>query len=1488
MSYTVKLGFTSGDKTYSVLKGSIESYVGTEGKHATQSTPVKIQSAECAALLLVETEPMISAKLYHNSTLIFDGYVRPYRTIGAKGATEDPVSLQIMDATEYMHVVTGTDIVYNNKTIAQLVALIYAASGATPTLGTVPADLSTYTLDRFRVAADEYWDEILSELLYEYGYDFVFTPGACTIQKTTIDAAPNQSITDIRNAYKVERSDNVIDGTIVEYKKVAYRQNVSLYSDDTRFDSTKTGMFGTHKEGNYYNGLMHDNQNTPPAGNLVSWNLSGTGISGLDASSVLAVENVSFSYSIEDEDGITLTQHFDQDGSDLLTGARWWLHYNGTFNRNLGIGWGWVIRAHGDITYLVDGNWQYKCDGADPKKFSARYISNEAAASAMAGREYKRFKVCHTKYTFDSLTDYNVGEFYNLEESTIGVDTIVRIISKSLSSDGVYSYQCEGADSINLSVTVRELQVRDIASVANVLTLETDKTSLFGPEDVAQLTAVGFTVSMAGMTFRWYVNGLQIPGTASTIAIKGSQLSVGYNTIKLEVLEDGVVMVSRELQLEYISTQKVSYGTALEGENLARGAAGSFGDYYVNTNTWNLYRCIQAGNEHTAIWEFIKNTQGEPVTVNSFKYEIEYGLSSSPTEFVFADGNYGYDTTHTYGYDSDNEYGFENIGGWSSNYDNWYKGLYVWQRIKVTDAEGNIEYQEPTYAEATTISLINGCVFDILLTDSDGDGNTHTWEKNLASASGTVDVQFNLSARSYGSIASFESALQSVVITPYKGQTALTPIAVPTPLIKTIDNDTKTVTFVYGFTFAKKADYDSLVINADITDSYLHADGTTWSVDSQASESMNAVDVTEYFAYGGIHSNSNGDDSEANDYFTLTFGGVYEGYNYIDSTNKTIRYYNGSSWEVLNLSFDNAGTILSNAEADFWTLFESLSDEDKEVMWDTYGYKKEIISCAMATSKLIMYGQGVIASANISTNASQDIDEDGFLTKTGYRLEGQSGTIRSKDSFFNSAKAKSLTVFEQLNLQKTADTSYAQIIHPALKTYDASEGDIGSGASDSLNAWAISDIYNLNSQYQNGWIYPTISDANYDYISVQRSSPKSNPSGNVVFVRDGLSPLFSTTYTYPVYGQNCSVGIYFYMNGGSCTLNGTMNLVVDGVTVYSATYNNQVLSSGSELVIPKSSGGVTPFPLANISNGSTISLTGSFFTLNSGTISVIGDIWSPLQQHPCNASGVWLHPIGGSWINYGTNKFYKFGLSLSNVFTESSIYNSLNNLNYCIPSNIASYYQYTTTGGITVTLDTNVAYSATGTLYDINGNTYSVSMLTVLIRGQQISLGLADGSSVTMSTSDGGIYYGTGIKVEGKQAGIETKAIFPSADLTYDLGRAGSDARQYRNIYCLQVYPSSSKKLKDNIRDFTDNAVELLNSVRVTSYNYKAELEDYKNGVISEEDVVDTIGFIADDTDPRLSGKRQNRLLITNCIGVLIKAVQELSAEIDRLKGGNA
>jgi hypothetical protein len=84
---------------------------------------------------------------------------------------------------------------------------------------------------------------------------------------------------------------------------------------------------------------------------------------------------------------------------------------------------------------------------------------------------------------------------------------------------------------------------------------------------------------------------------------------------------------------------------------------------------------------------------------------------------------------------------------------------------------------------------------------------------------------------------------------------------------------------------------------------------------------------------------------------------------------------------------------------------------------------------------------------------------------------------------------------------------------------------------------------------------------------------------------------------------------------------------------------------------------------------------------------------------------------------------------------------------------------------------------------------------------------------------------------------------------------------------------SSSRKVKKDIIPSTVSALDLVNSINVVDFKY-----------INDNEETPHVGFIAEDTNSLLSTPHLNGMDYTNCIGVLLKAVQEISKEIDDIK----
>lgn len=170
--------------------------------------------------------------------------------------------------------------------------------------------------------------------------------------------------------------------------------------------------------------------------------------------------------------------------------------------------------------------------------------------------------------------------------------------------------------------------------------------------------------------------------------------------------------------------------------------------------------------------------------------------------------------------------------------------------------------------------------------------------------------------------------------------------------------------------------------------------------------------------------------------------------------------------------------------------------------------------------------------------------------------------------------------------------------------------------------------------------------------------------------------------------------------------------------------------------------------------------------------------------------------------------------------------------------------------------------------YNINGDSNSFAVTdsskinSITISSGQL-LVLYDNTSYILDNS----YYiaslNLDVSVSSSVTGIRVMDIIPKTDSTYNLG---TSSKQFNNIWAIDVHEGSRRSLKENIKDYQDDALALINTVDVVSFNYKADKE--KNF---------RVGFIADDTDEVLAGKNHDSMNLGNCIGVLLKAVQELA-----------
>ena len=884
---------------------------------------------------------------------------------------------------------------------------------------------------------------------------------------------------------------------------------------------------------------------------------------------------------------------------------------------------------------------------------------------------------------------------------------------------------------------------------------------------------------------------------------------------------------------------------------------------YLWTKTVTYY---SDGTSETTYSSTYIPRDGEDADLTGYSYEIQYGLSISPVDFEFPPADYGYENgveTDTFGDsdDDDDAWGFLDAANWSGTYTHWVKGLYVWQRLKVTDRDGNVTYTDPSYCRDLTESLINGCVLEVVLTDSDGDGNTQTWEKNLASSQ-AVPLQFRLKSNAYPSVTALQDVLSEgsgISITLYKAETVVGSIATPSPSSTSIDSNTGMVTLVYDFSITRNNDCDSIVINAGIRDTYISDSGTSYDIDTTATETMTAVDVTMHDVFGGIFAS----DALAETWFTSEYGGYMEGYTYaLDHSgyndHLALRTYFGGSWMFMtnlpdSFSLARVSAICGKAQKDVMSRIPSGS-----VSMADFGYFNIIIA-NVVTSRFIGSKQiqlqvdddgnpGYIYGGDVdpTQNFKERVGTKGFIIDT-------LGQMEASEAYFKNCEIDGASIISSLVF-----SNGAEINHPYFKTISTQGSDMSVQSLPSFTHWYTGDI-NWSSVFSSANSFINLADSYIDNtISVNWGMRVTNPDTALI-------------------APGSSVGSAFLDGTGS------KSATLIGSVTYRGTYTLSMTLSGSGNPSPSAviyvNGSAVVYGFSSDSVSMTLdpgdSVTCEFrgfsvfhscsFSVTAGTVT--------LATNGYANTGIYLHGTSGTLYFYNTFNTFKAGSVVWYLKNTSNTVllntNSATYIKYAHLDSIVTGYMASLSSGKTFTATGSVTYNGVAcTVATLSKDSASTGKLTIYDSVPNFyQLTMSSNSFYNISGS---------VQILASQAGVETHAMYPETTEAYDIGEGG---KEYRRVYCVRVVESSRRELKTNIEPFTDDAVDLLNTVQVSKYNFKDDMD------LPEEDRIDFIGYIADDTDERLSGKKHDRFNHINCIGVLIKAVQQLSAEIERLKG---
>lgn len=301
----------------------------------------------------------------------------------------------------------------------------------------------------------------------------------------------------------------------------------------------------------------------------------------------------------------------------------------------------------------------------------------------------------------------------------------------------------------------------------------------------------------------------------------------------------------------------------------------------------------------------------------------------------------------------------------------------------------------------------------------------------------------------------------------------------------------------------------------------------------------------------------------------------------------------------------------------------------------------------------------------------------------------------------------------------------------------------------------------------------------------------------------------------------------------------------------------------------------------NPSNNSYFCFNGNIITSSNKT----GTVFGKLTSQGITDDDVLSAKLNGAKINNGAisnnsliNNTVTIGstaVALGATETNFTGVNSINGIQQRInnSSNI-EFYNSNTHLQVPNSVNYTLGNACTKTYTDTISSSYAsylptASAVTAYINNQIIASGANFSEKKTFNAgldSAGKIYIsntGDAATSSDANASIRTEGGIAALGSIYSNG----------DVVARNAGTYSKRELKENISKFTYSAVDLINDVEIVNYTYKSDTEHNHK-----------VGFIADDTNELFATKNHDMMDQSNCIGILLKAVQELSQEIKTLK----
>lgn len=411
----------------------------------------------------------------NDNSIDFAGYLRKNFTI-EKQKRPQPIALEIVNPSFLLKKAIGSDnaFILKNKTVTQICNEVLAKAGFTSG--------STITISNiipiFMAEEDEQYYDILSDLLFEYGYTFDFNNSGAFV----ILPLFNKPITTPSQVFNKNNIRSSLEQKIEEQKNSS---NISLeWSTLTRLERTTIyenieGRYAAYPDGCnlavYPQKYLFDNQK-----NKIEYDSS--------LGEVVWVDTIYQDFRAPYPLSVELCENLGKSCNLSI--------------KNNGSVTAYVTKLHilGDAYIKVEGQTTRSPDNGEVKKYELQYNHDAAVIDQLAKDIAEYYKYSNLKVSLQSEDDYPVGSFVAIVEDYMGT-VIGRIVKKTTVLRDFFNYEIESISEYD-PVENLEVLMKPSGKMSSLLAVPPDLTAPTTPviTSIATLQNGKIQVTFSGST----------------------------------------------------------------------------------------------------------------------------------------------------------------------------------------------------------------------------------------------------------------------------------------------------------------------------------------------------------------------------------------------------------------------------------------------------------------------------------------------------------------------------------------------------------------------------------------------------------------------------------------------------------------------------------------------------------------------------------------------------------------------------------------------------------------------------------------------------------------------------------------------------------------------------------------------------------------------------------------------------------------------------